>query len=412
MNAEIISIGTELLLGHVVNTNAAFLSEKLAGAGVDVYRHTTVGDNPSRLTAAIMRALGRSDIVITSGGLGPTVDDVTTETVARLIGRELVLNKCVLKDVKAYFRSKKVKFPKESIRQAYIPDGVRLVRNRVGTAPGLIAEYFSKKIICLPGPPREIIPMFEHDILPAIKKMSNGPVIRSRTIKTTGLAESQVDGKVRDLLKLKPPTTLGIYAKLGQVDLKIMAKANTGKEADRNIAKVEIKIRSRLKDYIFGCDGDTLEGSVVKALIGKGLTIAVAESCTGGLLANRITNVGGSSKSFIAGVVVYADEAKKNFLGISGKTIERYGAVSKPTAIEMAGAIKHYACVDIGVSITGIAGPAGGTKSKPVGLVYIALSTGKKCAVRKMLFRGSREEIKYQASQAALDMIRRTCAHS
>ncbi|MEI6863128.1 MAG: competence/damage-inducible protein A [Candidatus Omnitrophota bacterium] len=409
MNAEIISIGTELLLGHVVNTNAAFLSEKLAEAGVDVYRHTTVGDNPARLTAAIMRALGRSDIVITSGGLGPTVDDVTIETVAHLIGRKLVLNKTILKDVKDYFRSKKVKFPKESIRQAYIPKDVRWVRNRVGTAPGLIAEYFSKKIVCLPGPPREIVPMFERDILPIIKKLSSGLVIKSRTIKTTGLAESQVDGKVRDLLNLKPPTTVGIYAKLGQVDLKIMAKAKTVREADRNIAKVERKVLSQLKKYIFGYDSDTLESTVVNSLIKKGLTIATAESCTGGLLSHRLTNVSGSSICFKAGVTVYANEAKESFLGVSHKTLKLHGAVSRPVAIEMARAIKHYACVDIGISITGIAGPTGGTKNKPVGLVYIALVTNKGYVVKESRFRGSREEIKLQASQTALNLIRLSC---
>jgi nicotinamide-nucleotide amidase len=412
MNAEVISIGTELLLGHIINTNASFLSERLAEAGVDVYRHTTIGDNPMRLKTAILRALGRSDIVITSGGLGPTVDDITTETLADLIGKKLVLNKAVLKDVKDYFRSKKVPFPKESIRQTYIPDGVKWVRNRVGTAPGLIAEYFSKKIICLPGPPREIVPMFEHDVLPLIRKMSGGGVIMSRTVKMTGLAESQVDGKVRDLLALKPPTTVGIYAKLGQVDLKIMSKAGTVKEAERNIGKIEKKIRSRLKDNIFGYDNDTLESSTINILLKEGLTIAVAESCTGGLLANRLTNVSGSSGCFKAGIVVYANEAKESFLGVSHKTLKKNGAVSAPVAVEMARAIKHYACADIGVAITGIAGPAGGTKKKPVGLVYIALVTDNKCVVEDMRFRGSREEVKFQSAQIALDLIRRTCARS
>ena len=254
--------------------------------------------------------------------------------------------------------------------------------------------------------------MFENDILPIIKKMSGGMTIRSRTIKTTGLAESQVDGKVRDLLKLKPPTTVGIYAKLGQVDLKIMTKAATAKEACRNISKVEQNIRSRLKEYIFGVDGDTLEGSVVSGLIRKKLMIATAESCTGGLLANRITNVSGSSWTFIAWVIAYANRSKENFLGVSAKTLKAHGAVSSQVAIEMVGAIKHYACVDIGVAITGIAGPTGGTRSKPVGLVYIALATDKGCVVEKRIFRGSREEVKFQASQVALNIIRRTCALS
>lgn len=407
MNAEIISIGTELLLGHVVNTNAAFLSGKLAEAGIDVFHQVTVGDNPARLTAAILKALGRSDIVITSGGLGPTVDDITMKTVAHILKKPLVLDKIVLRHLKDYFRLRNVKFPKASIRQAYIPEGVTRVYNDVGTAPGVVAKYGAKIIICLPGPPREIVPMFNAAILPVLrKKLKNHWVIKSRTIKTTGLAESQVDGKVRDLLNLKPPTTVGIYAKLRQVELKIMAKAGTEVEALRNIAHVDRKIRSRLGDYVFGCDDETLEGAVGAILAKHGLTIATAESCTGGLLAHRLTNVAGSSLYFMSGVVTYSDESKGNLLGVSSKTIEKFGAVSKETALEMARGIKHFACVDIGIAITGIAGPAGGTAKKPAGLVFIALVNGKKSLVREFRFSGSREEVKFQASQAALDFIR------
>lgn len=419
MNAEIVCIGTELLLGHIVNTNTSFLSQKLAEAGIDVYHHIAVGDNHSRLAAAFRQALSRADIVVTSGGLGPTVDDITTETLASFIGQKLVLNKTILGDVKEYFRSKKVKFPKESIRQAYIPQGVKWIRNKVGTAPGIIAEYKGKVIICLPGPPREIEPMFTKDIIPYLKRKHisgrahlsvpyYGPwTLKTRTIKTTGLAESQVDGKVRDLLNLKPPTTVGIYAKLGQADLKIMSKARSDRQANIAISKVEKKIRSRLKDYIFGCDDETLEGTVGKLLAAKKKTIAIAESCTGGLVSNRITNVSGSSKYFKMGLVTYSNETKENILGVSRDSLRKYGAVSKQVALEMAAGIKLLACVDIAVAITGIAGPTGGTKSKPVGLVYIALFTGKKQIVKEFYFKGSREEIKFQASQVVLDLVRK-----
>ena len=426
MKAEIISIGTEILLGHIVNTNAAYLSERLAESGIDVYYHTTVGDNPARLAQSLKQAVGRSDIVITSGGLGPTVDDITTGTVASLAGRPLVLNRSILKDLKKYFRIRKYKFPPENVRQAYIPEGAKWIANKIGTAPGLTIEYEGRIIICLPGPPRELEPMFERQIIPYIRKMMGGWTIRSRTIKTTGLAESQVNGMVKDLLNLKPPTTVGIYAKLKEVDLKIMAKADDEKTADRAIRKVENKIRSRLKDYIFGCDDERLEDAVAKILFKKKLTIAVAESCTGGLVSDRLTDVSGSSKYFLMGIVAYSNLVKIARLGVNEKTLKKYGAVSRQVALEMAKGIRELAGSDIGIGITGIAGPTGGTKSKPVGLVYIALvkmgltqdkrgltqhsytkEQGLTPFVKEFRFKGTRSEIKFQASQAALDLIRK-----
>ncbi len=408
MQAEIISIGTELLLGHIVNTNAAFLSQKLAEIGIDVYYQTTVGDNPQRLIESIKRSVRRSDIIITSGGLGPTVDDVTIEAIAALLNRRLVLNKTVLKGVKAYFKLRKVKFPIETMRQAYIPEGVKWIRNNVGTAPGLLVEYMGKTIVCLPGPPREIESMFVKDVIPYLKKLGKSDwVIRSRTIKTTGLAESQVDGRVRDLLKLKPPTTVGIYAKLRHVELKIMTKAKNEKAAAKAISGIEKKIRGRLKGYIFGYNEETLEETVAKMLIKKRLTIAVAESCTGGLLSHRLTNISGASKYFLMGIVAYSNEIKEKLLFVPEKLLNRHGAVSGPVALEMAKGIRSLGCTDIGIGITGIAGPTGGTKKKPVGLVYLALVTDNKQIVKELRFTGSREEIKFQASQVALDLIRK-----
>jgi len=408
MNAEIISIGTELLMGHIVNTNTAFLCRKLAEMGIDVYHTSVVGDNPSRLAKAINQAAVRSDIIITTGGLGPTVDDITIESIAALIGKKLILNKTVLKDIKDYFKFRKVHFPSDNIRQALIPEDTKWIRNRVGTAPGLIADYRQKVIVCLPGPPRELEAMFLNDVVSYIaRKHTTGCRIRSRTIKLTGIPESLVNNKVKDFLHLKPPTTVGIYAKLGQVELKIMSKASGEREARRAIARIEKKIYGRLKDYIFGCDDETLEGAVGKMLIARKKTIAAAESCTGGLLASRLTDVNGSSKYFIMGLVAYSNEVKKNILCVDPETLKKYGAVSRQVASEMATGIKLLAGADIGIGITGIAGPSGGTKSKPVGLVYAAVAIQNKVIMRELRFRGSRDEIKFQTSQAVLEMIRK-----
>ncbi len=366
-------------MGHIVNTNASYLSRKLAEIGIDVYHHITVGDNPARLANSIRTALSRSDIVITTGGLGPTVDDITVETVSALISKKLA----------------------------------RIIRNRVGTAPGLVAEEGDKTIVCLPGPPRELEPMFEKDIIPYFRKklrvrgIGYRGIIKSRFIKITGLPESQVNSKVKDLLNLRPPTTVGIYAKLGEVDLKIMAKAKAEVKAKKAIRKIENIINKRLKNYIFGYDDETLEGAVGKILAKKKKTLAVAESCTGGLVSNRITDVGGSSKYFTMAVVAYSNEAKENILGVPKSLIVKYGAVSKEVALAMAKGVKFLGCVDVALSVTGIAGPTGGTKRKPVGLVYIALVTDKKRLAKELRFNGSRQDIKFQATQAALDMIRK-----
>lgn len=380
MRIELISIGTELLLGAIVNTNAAYLSQKLAENGIDVYRVTTVGDNPERLTEAIREACERADAVVMTGGLGPTVDDITAQTVARLIGKHSALKQ---------------------------------IRNDVGTAPGLIVGYRGKEIICLPGPPRELVPMFEKDILPYLKNRlqvtgnRKQEILKSRTIKLTGLPESLINNKVKDLLALKPPTTVGIYAKLGQVELKVMAKSSSDKAAKNAISGVERKIRARLKDYIFGCDNETLEGAVGKALLGKKKKVAVAESCTGGLVSSRLTDVSGSSKYFAGGIIAYSNDIKVNILGVAESTLKKFGAVSPQVALQMADGIRRLTSTDIGLAITGIAGPTGGTKTKPVGLVYVALTTERKRIVREFRFRGSREEVKFQSSQVALELVRK-----
>lgn len=407
MKAEIISIGTELLLGHIVNTNAAYLSRKLAELGIDLYYQTTVGDNPQRLGQAIRKALVRSDIVILTGGLGPTIDDITMESVAHLMGRPLVLNEIILRDIEKHFKSRGFKTPPGNEKQASVPEGAKCLRNKFGTAPALIIEHMGKVIVCLPGPPREMEPLFDEGVATYIKrKFKSESVIRTRTIKTVGLPESRVNAIVKDLLKLPPPTTVGIYAKLREVHLVIMAKAKNDRFALRAIAKIERKISSGLKNYIFGYDDETLESAVGKILIRKKLTLSIAESCTGGLVSKRLTDISGSSEYFMAGIVTYSNRSKERFLGVSAVSIKKHGAVSGEVAAQMALGIKRFACTDIGVGITGIAGPTGGTARKPVGLVYIALVTDKKRIVKEFRFKGSRQDVKWQASQAALDMIR------
>jgi nicotinamide-nucleotide amidase len=408
MNAELISIGTELLLGQIVNTNAAYLGQRLAALGIDVYRQTTVGDNPGRLAEAVRNALSRSDLVVLTGGLGPTVDDVTTATVASLTGRRLVLDKGALQDLKAYFASYRRKMPRGNERQAYVPEGARVMRNRVGTAPGLVIEDRGKVIVCLPGPPRELCPMFEKAVAPYLKgRFRTGCVLVTRTIKTVGIPEAKVNGIVKDLLELAPPTTVGIYAKLREVHLAIMAKAPTAASAGRAIAPIERRIRARLKGYIFGYDDDTLEGAVASLLIKGKKTIAVAESCTGGLISSRLTDTSGSSGYFIRGAVPYSNDVKVKYLGVSEDSLKRHGAVSAQVAVQMARNIRSLMVVDLGLGVTGIAGPTGGTGKKPVGLVYIALSSRRKETVREFRFRGSRQDVKWQTSQAALDMVRK-----
>jgi len=374
MKAEIISVGTELLLGHIINTNAAFLGRELAASGIDLYRITTVGDNIERLKKCLETALERADIVITTGGLGPTIDDITIRAVSELTGKKLVLNRSILNRLNKYFRSRGIGSPCDGKRQAYVPEGAMIFDNKIGTAPGIIVGFKGKKIVCLPGPPREIEPIFTNDILPYITNGRAGKeLIKSRTIKISGLPESRVNAIVKDLLILKPPTTVGIYAKLGEVDLKIMAKAVNEASAKKAIFSIEKKICARLEKYIFGYDNENIEDAVARNLFKKKKTIAMAESCTGGLISNRLTNSSGSSGYFIAGIVAYSNSIKERVIGVESGLIRKYGAVSKEVAIAMADGIRCLTRSDIGIGVTGIAGPTGGTRSKPVGSVYAAV---------------------------------------
>ncbi|MBI4314086.1 MAG: competence/damage-inducible protein A, partial [Candidatus Omnitrophica bacterium] len=407
MQAELIAVGTELLLGFTLNTNAAFLSRKLAELGVDCYHHVTVGDNPVRLKETLVGALKRSDCVITCGGLGPTVDDITLATIAKTLERPLVLDQDILTQIRGRFQRLGIPMPQSNLRQAYVPRGAIILPNRIGTAPGFILPLRKKILIALPGPPRELEPIFITQVLPWLeKRASPEAVLISRTLKLTGITESEVDEKVSDLLKLKGETTVGIYAHPGQVDLRITAKHKTKAGAGHNIRRIEQEIRKRMGALVYGADDDTLEEIAGKLLGRQRKTLSVAESCTGGLVGHRITQIPGSSAYFVGGAVSYADAVKSGFLGVPPGLLRKQGAVSEEVAKAMAQGIQKLARASVGLAITGIAGPAGGSKEKPVGLIYIALSNGKQVLCRRYTLTGDRSTIKWKASQSALDLLR------
>lgn len=408
-NAEIISIGSELLLGQITNTNASYLSRKLAALGINLFHQSVVGDNPRRLVEALQNALKRSDIVITTGGLGPTIDDITISAIAKSVSQTLVMSKAVLKDIERHFKKRGIKMPADNKRQAYIPKGAIAVKNPVGTAPASIIKHSGKTIIALPGPPCELIPIFESAIIPHLgKKYKTQSVIFTRTIRTTGSPESAVNRTVKKFLMMAGPVKIGIYASFGEVDIKITAKSKNTKLALSSIKKAENQIIRLLGNIVYGFDDESIESAVGKLLLKKNFTIATAESCTGGLIANRITNIPGSSKYFHEGVITYSDESKLRKLGTPRDLIKKYGAVSRSAAIAMAAGMREKSGSDFALATTGIAGPTGGTKTKPVGLVYIALAGRRKTVCLKRRFPGNRLDIKLQASTAALDMLRKS----
>ncbi|MBM3253284.1 MAG: competence/damage-inducible protein A [Candidatus Omnitrophica bacterium] len=408
MIAEILNIGTELLLGYTIDTNSAYISQRLSSIGIDVFFRTTVGDNRNRLLSALNLASQRSDIIITNGGLGPTVDDITFEVISEFTQKKLKFNKNILQDIALHFKKHSLKMPSCNRRQAYVPEDSVILRNKVGTAPGIILEYNKKLIIALPGPPFEMKPMVDNFVIAYLKKRFKlNDIIKSKTLKVAGLPESRVNEKVKDLLRLPPPITLGIYASPYRVDLRITAKAKDNKTANSKICKIEKIIRKRLKNFIFGTDEDNLEEVVGRLLLKNEKTISIAESCTGGLLANRITNISGSSNYFKMGVIAYSNKSKINQLNIPEELIKKYGAVSKEVALAMARNVRKISEVNIGIGITGIAGPTGATKKKPVGLVYVAISMEKKNICKKFNFIGDRITIKIKSTEAALEMIRK-----
>ncbi len=406
MTCEIVSVGTELLLGQIVDTNASYLSARLAEIGVSLYRRATVGDNLERLVSALSESLQRADVVITIGGLGPTDDDLTREAIAQVLGETLILDEEQAERIRRFFEERGREATPRQLRQAMRPPCAKPIPNPNGTAPGLHAEKNGKTVFALPGPPNEFIPMVRDYVLPALGAFTGGRVIRSRVLRLCGIGESDAEAQLQDLLPSTNPT-IAPLAKLGEVHFRITARADTPADAEQMIAQMERQVRERLGYYIFGTDETTLEQAVVELLVQKHQTVAVAESCTGGLLGNRITDVAGSSEVFLGGVIAYSNALKQAELSVPAEVLATVGAVSEETARAMAEGVRHHLNSDWGVGITGIAGPGGGTPEKPVGLVYVAVCDSKATIVRRQQFIGDRKTIKWRSTQYALWLLYR-----
>ncbi|MCI8387867.1 MAG: competence/damage-inducible protein A [Clostridiales bacterium] len=411
-SAEILCVGTELLLGDIVNTDAAFISRRLAALGINQYFQSTVGDNPERLSEALRLALDRSDLVIMTGGLGPTYDDLTKETAARLMRRELKLHEESLARIHARLDRRGIEMTENNKKQAYLPEGAVVFKNNYGTAPGMAIEdeERGKIAILLPGPPRECEPMFEEEVEPYLKKFSSH-ILYSRNIHIFGMGESKVEDTLRDIMTTSLNPTVAPYAKSGEVLLRVTAGGSSEDECkilcDEMIEKIKL---TPVGEFIYGIDIGTLEDALVSELTAKGLKIASAESCTGGYVAKRITNVSGSSGVLDGSIVTYANEVKERFVNVSRETLTKFGAVSHETAIEMARGVRELFGSDIGVSTTGIAGPTGGTPEKPVGTVFVGISTNKYEDVRELHVGNGladREYVRYISASNAIEMALR-----
>jgi nicotinamide-nucleotide amidase len=407
MRAELIMVGTELLLGEIVDTNATFLARNLADLGIDVFHKSTVGDNLERGSGVLREALQRSDIVIMSGGLGPTDDDLTREMVSAVTKRELVLDEQVLAEIEAWFRQRlgHSTMPEHNRKQALFPFGSQVIPNPVGTAPGFCLESEGKTVIALPGVPHELRTMFSASVMPILDRRGPGQILVSRNLRFVGIGESNLEEILTDLLHNQTNPTLALYASEGTVRLRMAVKARSEEEARKLMEPVEREIRERTKDYLFGVDSETLQQVVAKCLLNKGLTLALAESCTGGLVGHLLTNVPGSSAFLNRGYIVYSNQAKMEDLGVSEETLKSFGAVSEQTALEMAEGARLKAKSDLGLAITGIAGPGGGTATKPVGLVYMSLASSGDTITQRHLWKGTRDQIKNRAALMALRLL-------
>ncbi len=406
--AEILCVGTELLLGDIVNTNAAFLSQRLAELGICVYKHTAVGDNPERLKIAIANALETSDLVITSGGLGPTYDDLTKETVAEYFSRPLYMHKESLEKIKNYFARTGRAMTKNNEKQAMMPQGATVLENNYGTAPALAIcnEQENKTVIMLPGPPNELTAVFNEQVIPYLHSRS-GSVIASKNIYLFGIGESALEDKIKHIMSSAQNPSVAPYCKEGEVRLRVTAKSDTKAQALEMCDEMIKSIYStEIGKYIYGIDVDSLENALVTNLLKQKMTVCCAESLTGGLIGERITSISGSSAVFKGGCITYTNEMKENLLGVSHNTLEKFGAVSKETAMEMACRARELLMTDIAVSATGLAGPSGGTDDTPVGTVFIGISTKNGESYRMLSLSGkkSREYIRTVSASNALDM--------
>ncbi len=406
MTAEIISVGTELLMGNIVNTNAQYISQRLADLGVDCYLQTTVGDNHDRLEEAVRRGLERADILILTGGLGPTADDLTKETVSDAFGRELVLDEASLEHIRTRFARMCRNMTPNNVKQAMFPRGCMILPNPNGTAPGCIVEENGKAAILLPGPPNEMVPMFDASVAPYLEGRS-GYSLYTKMLRIFGKGESTVEYELKDLMQAQTNPTIAPYALNGEMKLRVTARCHKGENGEELVAPVIKAIHERLGDVIYSDDGLELHETAANLLKEKGLTLALAESCTGGMLASRFVSIPGSSQWFLEGCVTYSNRAKVNRLGVAEETLEKFGAVSEETALEMARGVLGTSGADVGLSITGIAGPDGGTAEKPVGTVFIGLATHAKSFAVGLHITGGRERVRNTTCLHACDILRR-----
>jgi len=409
MGVEILTIGTEILLGQIVDTNAAFMAQRLAEAGIDLFFKATVGDNEGRIEAALRRGLERSDAVLCTGGLGPTEDDLTREVIAKVLGLRLRLDEAVLGQITARFASRGIAMAENNRKQAYVPEGAEVLNNPRGTAPGLsLTTLEGKVVVAMPGVPSEMRSMLTEQVIPRLRvRFGTRGRIRSRVLRTCGASESRVDQLIGDLFRSQRNPTIGVLAHAGEIHVRLTAKGESDAEIDGLLDDLEAKLRERIGPLIFGRDDEELEQVVARLLRDRALTLAVAESCSGGLVAHRLTNVPGSSQYFERGVVAYSNRAKVEVLGVPADLVAARGAVSPEVARAMAEGVRHLAGTSLGIGITGIAGPDGGTAGKPVGLTYIGLAWKGGSLAREYRFLSDRAVNKVRASQMALELLRR-----
>ncbi len=407
MKCEVINVGTELLLGQSVNTNAREIGLKLAAAGIDCYCQTTVGDNLERIVIAIRTALTRADAVILTGGLGSTDDDLTRDAVAVALDRPLQLSPALERLIRAKLHKFEPTATDKTMRQALLPAGAIAIKPTLGTAAGFVVEHNGSLIAATPGVPAEMSRMLDADIIPRLRVSSGGgDVILSRVLKVYGLGEIEVESRIQDIIDAQTNPTIAPLILRGAVAVRLTAKAPDVGSAQSMIANIEKKLRERLGDSVFGSDASEMEGEVGALLRSQRLSLATAESVTGGMIGDRITNVAGSSAYFVGGIVAYDNEIKQRLLNVSPQTLLSHGAVSAPTAEEMAIGARAALGTDLAIAVTGIAGPGGGSADKPVGLVFFALAAADSIVCAKKTFHGSRNDIRFKTSQYALNMLR------
>ncbi len=405
MNAEILAVGTELLMGQVVNTNARYLSQRLAELGVRVLYHSVVGDNPQRLTESLNLALSRVDIVIMTGGLGPTKDDLTKETVASVFQRKLVRNEEVFQQISDFFHKINRSMVESNAKQAYLPEGSVIIPNNNGTAPGCYIEQDGKFVAMLPGPPKEMIPMFEDTLVKWFEEKA-GQVLASRMLKVFGIGESSMENMIMDIVDEQVNPTVAPYVGDGDVVVRVTALATTRTEADILLEPVVTAITKRLGSAVFSLCGETMEEVLVRLIKDKKMTVSIAESCTGGLIASKIVSVPGVSSIFLRSYVVYSDRSKIEELGVDASIVDQFGAVSAETAVAMVKGLHKKTGCDVSIAVTGIAGPDGGTAEKPVGLVYISVKVADEIRTESFRMNGNRDRIRTVTSMHAMNMAR------